>query len=75
MSLSLNLQLVQPEAGWLCFPWDGQVDFCALSIYRVYIKARVSRREFNFCNLNSKERQLEGMENTPSSYTIWEKGE
>ena len=41
-------------AGWLCFPWGGQIDFCALSIYRVYIKARVSRRELNFCNLNSK---------------------
>ena len=41
-------------AGWLRFPWGGQVDFCALSLYLVYIKARVSRGEINFCNLNSK---------------------
>ena len=41
-------------AGWLGFPWGGQVDFCALSKYRSYIKARVFRREVDFCNLNSK---------------------
>ena len=44
----------QAGPGWLCFPRGGQVDFCALSIYCGYIKERVSRREINFCNLNSK---------------------
>ena len=39
--------------GWLGFPWGGQVDFCALSKYRSYIKARVFRREVNFCNLKN----------------------
>ena len=50
----IYLVLIGPVAGWQHFPQGGQVDFYALSIYRGYIKARVSIKEINFCNLNSK---------------------